>query len=484
MTAWFGPLLALAAGWGAHRLVSPRSDLAERIVGSTVLGIAITASWLFFLDLAGIRWRWPFLLLPALAGTAAAVWPAYLTDFLLRPRRRPPLRRCSRRRRLRRAYSTPRQRLGINATLTDVSAVSPRKSVRNAGWSRRGESRPQASELGVFGGPWPWLAAGAVALRAALVVAQPAFGWDFRYIWGLKARVFALAGAHDLSWLGWHSFAFAHPDYPPLWSDLIADGALFGAPVGQVAAAWAAVLVVGIGAACWRLARPAGAPAATLAAIAGAWTPILLAPSVHSSGSAEPLVAFLLAASIIGLLKLSKNSAGLPVVLVAGLAALGVTKHEGTVMALLLAVVSLRLLHRRWMAPFLAGILLPVTAWHVTVAAAGIPRLPAIFDLARMASRAMALPAAVLRVMTPVLALELCVIAVFLLCKASRTGRSFQPALWVWLAILALAYLTSANDLQWHLATSLQRVLAPLLPAVLGLLLARTPLKPTSQTPI
>ena len=69
------------------------------------------------------------------ASVLGRFYPAYLTDFLLRPRRRPPLRRFSRRRRLRRAYSTPRQRLGRNATLTDVSAVSPRKSVRNAGES-------------------------------------------------------------------------------------------------------------------------------------------------------------------------------------------------------------------------------------------------------------------------------------------------------------------------------------------------------------
>ena len=60
--------------------------------------------------------------------------PTCLTDFLLRPRRRSPLRRFSRRRGLRRASSTPRSRLGRSAALTSVSTVSRRNSVRHAAW--------------------------------------------------------------------------------------------------------------------------------------------------------------------------------------------------------------------------------------------------------------------------------------------------------------------------------------------------------------
>lgn len=141
---------------------------------------------------------------------------------------------------------------------------------------------------------WGAVAAAAVAARALVVAVVPSFGWDFRYSWGLKAKVFALAGRHDFAWLTRPPDWLAHPDYPPLWSDLIATGVIFGGDPGTTAAAWQALFVVGIAAPSFLvIARIAQAPAVVihaprcLRAIRGSEaTPILIPKAI--SGSAYP----------------------------------------------------------------------------------------------------------------------------------------------------------------------------------------------------
>ncbi|MFZ5787245.1 MAG: hypothetical protein ACOY3Y_12450, partial [Acidobacteriota bacterium] len=120
------------------------------------------------------------------------------------------------------------------------------------------------------GRPGVWaIAATCAAIPSAILAAgRPAAGWDFRYLWGLKAAVFAGAGHHDPSWLAWPAHAFAHPDYPPMWSDLIATSIRFGADPAAAAAAWQAPLVFALAASCWHAAR--GAPAGLRAAAAAA----------------------------------------------------------------------------------------------------------------------------------------------------------------------------------------------------------------------
>ena len=67
---------------------------------------------------------------------------------------------------LRRAYSTPRQRLGRNATLTGLSTVSPRKSVRYAGQGHAHRPQGGRTDRGWRGGHGPPPVAAAGAVRA------------------------------------------------------------------------------------------------------------------------------------------------------------------------------------------------------------------------------------------------------------------------------------------------------------------------------
>jgi len=421
MTASVAPLLALAAGWSLDRVVSPQAHLADRLSSAALSGIAVTGAWMAILDVAGLAWTPILLSVPALAGLILVLLSGRLS----------------------------------------------------------GARVANGSLFGIRPGPWELLALAAVGLRAILVASVPAFGWDFRYIWGLKARVFAAAGGVDLSWLAWKPFELAHLDYPPLWSTLIAAGRVLGAPVASVAAAWGALIALGLGAACWRIARPAGKPAAALAAVAGAWTPVLLAPAIGTSGSG-PLAAFLLAMAVAGLAGAAGRTQKFPWTAGVALAALAVAKDEGTAMAVLLALFSLRALPRRWRAPFLVLALLPAAAWQATISLARIPRLPEILVPARMLHRAMELPGAVAGTATPTVVVELAVLTLVFLCPAPRTSRPFRLALGAWLGVATVAYLVSAPDLRWHVATSLERVLAIPLPVSLGLLLTWT-FQPTSQ---
>ncbi len=217
------------------------------------------------------------------------------------------------------------------------------------------------------------------------------------------------------------------------------------------------------------------APPRAWAAAAGAWAPVLLDPAIGTSGSAEPLAAFLLAAAA-GLFQDRRQGAPFPWTAAAALGALGVTKHEGTVMAVLVAVAALGLLPRRHRAPFLAAALGPAAAWHLAARLAGIPGLPAVFDAARMVERAAAMPSALLGAASPSLVFELAVLLLALACPA--VARPLRLTLAAWLAVMAAVYLVSAGDLQWLVATSLERVLAIPLPMSLAALIGATFLHP------
>jgi len=408
------PLLALASGWGFSRLVPGAQGLPTRLVRAVVLSMIVTGGWMALLDLVGVPWT---------LETLAAGW---LPGLLL--------------------AAVPRLPRGSPA----VPSL--------AGWSS----------------PWSLLATAGVATRAFAVAAVPAFGWDFRYIWGLKARVFAAAGAHDLGWLLQPVHTFAHPAYPPLWPDLLAAGIVGGAPAGSIAAGWGAVLAIGLGAACWRLARPAGQPQAALAALAGAWFPTLLAPGISYSGSAEPLAALLFAAALLEI-EMTAEGAGSWTLLAAALAGLALTKNEGSVLALLFLACFLHRLDWRRRSWVFVAAFTPFALWQLTVTAAGIPRLETALDPARALSRAVALPGAALSVMTPVLFLEILGAVLVLTAPRSDGSRPLKLLLALWLTALGAAYLVSPHDLHWHLGTSLQRVLAIPLPGLLALLLGSVP---------
>ena len=329
--------------------------------------------------------------------------------------------------------------------------------------TRRSPARPAGPSR------WALVAAVAAALRVATVAAIPAFGWDFRYIWGLKGRVFALAGAHDTVWLAWPGHLFAHPSYPPAWCDLIASGVVFGVGAEAAAAAWQALLAAALAAACWAV--TAGAPPwlRALAAGAAAWSPVLFDPLV--SGNAEPLLAFLAATGLGAVQRLARGERRAMPVLVAACALLALTKNEGGALAIGLVVATGATVGPRRALPVLAAVVAAVLAWQGALPlglAAADARATASLGLA--AAHAVALPGALLAAIgrTPVIA---AVLAAWLACLAlwwDRELRGVRLACGLWALAVAAAYLLTTSDLTWHLATSADRVLAVPLPGVLA----------------
>lgn len=322
-------------------------------------------------------------------------------------------------------------------------------------------------------GAWPGVAIAAVAARAVTVAVTPAFGWDFRYIWGLKARAHALAGGHDMAWLAWPGHHFAHPSYPPAWSDLLAGAAVLGVPVDAAAAAWQAVLIAALAALCWE--ATAGCPAwvRALAATAAAWSPVIGDPLY--SGYAEPLLAFLAAAGLTALAGAARGETGAATTLAAATAGLALTKNEGAAFALgLVAAVALAGgVRRAW--PALATFAAALLAWRVALPAGLAARdsefAPSLAGAVRHLSE---LPAAVASALVKTPALGL-VILVWLACLAawwSAELRGVRVTVAVWALAVVAAYLSTTEGLAWHLATSADRVLAAPLPGVLALVLA------------
>lgn len=315
---------------------------------------------------------------------------------------------------------------------------------------------------------WAWVAGAAVAPAVLLAAAAPVGGWDFRYIWGLKARVFALAGAHDGTWLAWPGHYFSHPDYPPLWPDLLAVAALAGGEATRAAALWHGVGVAALAAACWWLAAGASPGRRGLAAIAGAWTPALMLPAY--AGYAEPLLA-LAAAVALGVLH-QRHAANPPPpwVLAISVAALSLVKNEGTALATGVALAGVLAARGRDRAVIAAG-LLPAIAWHAFRLANGIPGEPFQLSPAFFIGRLEELPDAFARTLRLDGVVLLVVWGLALLALGGREQHGVRIALAVWgLAALA-TFLGAAPDLAWRLGSSLDRVLAAPLPATVALAL-------------
>ncbi len=410
MTAWVAVLPVLLLGWGLTRLVTADAGVPATVTGAVVWGTLGQVAWMAGLDLAGVRWSLALLLIPAAAVTAAGL---------------------------------ARRRATGSATGSARAAFSS------------GERR------------WGGLAAVAALAHAGVIAAAPAFGWDFRYIWGLKARVFALAGGHDPTWLSWPPYAFAHPSYPPLWSDLLAAGTFTGATVAATAAAWQAVVAVALAAGCWECSRGATAPARALAAAVGAWSPVVFWP--RYSGYAEALLALLVVAAFCGLDRIASGELDAMPTLVASVAVLALVKDEGAALALGVALATARLIGLRRAVPVLCGFAVPFACWHLFLANAGVGQSAYLVSLPLGFRHLAELPASLAAAVKPKFA------AVALAGALAAPGlrgprlRGVRLALAVWGLAVAGAYLTTTANLSWHLFTSLDRVLAAPLPAVLAL---------------
>lgn len=314
-------------------------------------------------------------------------------------------------------------------------------------------------------------AAGLAAAHAAVLGTSPAFGWDFRYIWGLKARVFAAAGGYDWGWLAWSGHSFAHPDYPPAWPGLLASAALLGGDPVWAAAAWQGALALALAAACWWAARGAAPAARLLAAAAGAWAPVIFAP-VHS-GYAEPLLALAAVVALAAVRDLARGDGGAIVPLGAGVALLALTKNEGIALAAGL-VAGTALVAGRRVAVVAAG-LVPAAAWKLAVAVHGVAGESLDLGPGRLGQRVLELPAAFVRwASTPELTVLVAACVLAAVGLRGRDGsRGVVAALAVWLGAVVVMYVAGTKDLSWWLETSLERVLAAPLPAVVALAVSR-----------
>ena len=325
-----------------------------------------------------------------------------------------------------------------------------------AGW--RGVARLEAAHRADV---WLWLAIAVVVTHAALLAAVPSFSWDFRYDWGLKARVFAAAGCHDGAWLSAPSHAFVHPSYPPLWPDLHAVGVVLGCTLETAGAVWHATLAVGLAAACWFLAAPAPRWARTLASAAGAWPMVLSWPSY--TGNAEPLVAYLVAAGLVGLLQMD-GRARMWTVAASG-AALALAKQEGMALGLGLVIAAWAALPRGQAARATSAWAGATGCWQLFLMYHGIHVREYSPSWTRVAHHLSVLVPSVVQAVKPKDLVLLGLWVVVLTVVEGRPAASLRRIVAVWAAAVAGAYLTTNSDLSWHLLSSLDRVMAAPLPA-------------------
>ncbi|HQT94422.1 MAG TPA: hypothetical protein PK435_07315 [Thermoanaerobaculaceae bacterium] len=410
MSAWVAVLSVLVLGWGLIRFANAGAGVPGAVTGVVVWGTLGQVVWMAALDLAGVRWSLPLLLIPGAIAAAAGL-----------ARRRVPGRVTG----------------------------SARAALASGEWR------------------WGGLAAVAALAHAVVIAAVPAFGWDFRYIWGLKARVFALAGGHDPAWLAWPPYAFAHPTYPPLWCDLLAGGAITGATAAATASAWQAVLVIALAAGCWECSRGAAAPARALAAAAGAWSPVVFSP--RYSGYAEALLALLVVMAFCGLDRIAGGELDAMPTLVASVVVLTLVKDEGAALALGVALATLRLIGLRRAVPVLCAFAVPFACWHLFLVNAGVRQSAYLLSIPLALRHLAELPAALAAAVKPKLAAV--ALAWGLAAPGLRGPRlhGVRLALAVWGLAAAGAYLTTTANLTWHLFTSLDRVLAAPLPTILAL---------------
>jgi hypothetical protein len=403
MTAWGGVALCLVVSWGPWRWVARKCSHPAPLATLPLLGMGVLAAWMDVLNGLGLRW---------------AAWnlvPLAIAGLLL--------------------------------------GVATRRS---------GHQHFAGSGRG-----WELAAIMGTSVHAALIAALPSFGWDFRYVWGLKADVFAAAGTHDPSWLSWPAYAFSHPSYLPLWPDLLAISRTLGGQTAASAAAWQALLAAGLAAACWRLARPSRPWIRALAALCGAWPMVIFWPSY--SGYAEPLLAFALAATLVAM---ADSSSSRSVVVVAvGVACLVAAKHEGVALALGVVLAAWKTLPRRLALAATAAFTVVSLSWVGFLVWHAIPTGEYGVSVSRIWGRLVALPGVLPAIVKPKLLVIFLVWGLLSVALRGERLRAIRIVLGVWSAAVIGAYLTRTGDLGWQLATSLDRVLAVPLPVTLALAL-------------
>ncbi|MFE9191495.1 hypothetical protein ACFYL6_17970 [Micromonospora sp. NPDC007208] len=325
-------------------------------------------------------------------------------------------------------------------------------------------------------GGWPHaLLIALPLLPPCFMIFEPAYQWDAHSIWWLHAGYFANGSEYARATIGSPAFVFSHTDYPPfasapiaaVWSVVEPDfrtAQLVGALVtvsaiamlvylvrrtlGRVSARVAWALAIAVGLATWsnvEYAVTGGlADALWSAAFAGAVVALLL--------GADPLRRPLLPLLLLTVAALSKNEGLIAVV---GLALLVTVRARA----------DLRRAALVWL-PVLAG-----GAWAVLARL-----LDAQSDITEGASGDRTAPVerfqltiAALWDVVGLLLVGAAVVALlgtlFLRGRRRATGLAADGWLWAangyYLAVLIGTYLSGPNDIEWWLATSVQRVTLP-----------------------
>lgn len=299
----------------------------------------------------------------------------------------------------------------------------------------------------------------AAVLALAVFSQLPAWGWDFRYQWGLKAKVFAAFGGIDGVWLANPEVAFANPHYPPLWPTLLAFGMHLGNSAEEAAGIWTALLRVGLAGAGWSLAFRGQLWQRWLAWALGLLAPVLFRP--FFSGYAEPLLALLLASAVVATAsELGPSTLALWVLF----SLLGLAKGEGLLWLACLGAAGWRRWEKSQRLAFLLA-LLPALGWSLwasrTVPGRGVAELA----WERLVPRVLQLPSALLQA-GPEACLAVLAFGLAVFASWGHTPLA-KASFWFFLG-LALVYVAGPHPLPWWLANSLQRVLAVPVPALLA----------------
>ena len=304
--------------------------------------------------------------------------------------------------------------------------------------------------------------------------------WDAHSIWWTHAAYFTTSGAIARTQLGNPSMTFSHTDYPPLLSAAVAVAWRVAGPTFWTAqAASAVVTFAGIALLAYAVRTVTAVGPPILARLAGVlvalstWGFATVAPA---GGLADPLWASTFVAGCV-LLLVGPTPVGLtlPLLLVTTSA---LTKNEGLVAVAELAVLATlrerRHVHRVWRLwlPVVAGVAWSRLARHygatsdlVTYGHFGelLHGDPTVWHRLRPVGQSMF---TLLGLLTGLSAVSAVLGAAFL--RRQRAALGLGTDLWLWLAYglflatLTITYLTSPNDITWHLATSATRVTVPL----------------------
>jgi hypothetical protein len=281
--------------------------------------------------------------------------------------------------------------------------------------------------------------------------------WDFRAIWGLKARMFFEARGIDWHFLGSRWNAFAHPDYPLL---LPLNDAYVALAAGEWSDRWIGIHAAAFALALLLIVREEAARETTphkAAAITLATTAFALSPQIGLADG--PLIAFGGAALL--LIRRSGDTAFRHAAILLGLAA--ATKNEGmtlcvaVVIALIVARTPWRKIARLWPALILAAPWLILRAAHHLPTDLATPGM-----LGRLTARVTALPQlgqSMLETLSnPILWSLVAISLVIVPFRLLRTEKLVLVTTLVQLLFFTLAYLVTPLDAAWHVVSSFGRI--------------------------